>query len=254
MRELENMTAIVTGATSGIGREAALAFAKAGARLVLGARRNNQLAEVVKEVEDLGAEAIAVSGDLREEAFAQALAETAQSRFGGLDVAFNNAGMLSAMGPVESLDPADWSEILSVNLTGAFYCAKYQVPLLRQSKSASLIFTSTFVGETVGMPGMSAYAASKAGVNGMMRCLAAELGPEGIRVNALMPGGTDTPMGDSFIDSPETKAFVESIHSLKRMAQPEEIAKAALFLASPASSFVTGTTLFADGGVSINKT
>lgn len=116
----------------------------------------------------------------------------------------------------------------------------------------SLIFTSSFVGYTAGMPGMAAYAAAKAGLIGLTQVLAAEYGPRGLRVNALLPGGTDTPGATT--TTPQARAFVEGIHALKRMAQPEEIARSALYLASNASSFTTGTALFADGGVSINRT
>lgn len=118
----------------------------------------------------------------------------------------------------------------------------------------SIIFTSTFVGHTVGFPGMAAYAASKAGLIGMTQVIAAELGPKCVRANALLPGGTDTPMGRSVANTLEVKAFVEGLHALKRPAAPEEVASAALFLASDAASFVTGTAMLVDGGVSINRT
>ena len=116
-----------------------------------------------------------------------------------------------------------------------------------------MIFTSSFVGHAIGFPGMAAYAASKAGLVGLARTLAAEYGARGLRVNALLPGGTDTEMGRAAAATPQQREMVAGLHALKRMAAPEEIARAALFLASDASSFVTGTTLFVDGGVSIGK-
>ena len=118
----------------------------------------------------------------------------------------------------------------------------------------SLIFTSTFVGHSAGFPGMGAYAASKAGLIGLMQVIAVEYGTRGIRANALLPGGTDTPMGRAVCNTPEVRAFVEGLYALKRLARPQEIAQAALYLASDASSFTTGTCLMADGGVSINRT
>jgi NAD(P)-dependent dehydrogenase (short-subunit alcohol dehydrogenase family) len=121
-------------------------------------------------------------------------------------------------------------------------------------RGGSLIFTSTFVGYTAGFPGTAAYAASKAGLIGLTQTLASEFGAEGIRVNALLPGGTDTPMGRIFANTPEALAFVQGLHALKRMAFPDEIAKSALYLASDASSFTTGSALLADGGVSISRT
>jgi NAD(P)-dependent dehydrogenase (short-subunit alcohol dehydrogenase family) len=125
---------------------------------------------------------------------------------------------------------------------------------MQQRGGGSLIFTSTFVGYTVGFPGTVAYAASKAGLIGMTQVLAAEYGPVGIRVNALLPGGTDTDMAQEMNNTEEAQAFVRSIHALKRLALPAEIARSALFLASDASSFTTGIALLADGGASITRT
>jgi NAD(P)-dependent dehydrogenase (short-subunit alcohol dehydrogenase family) len=122
-----------------------------------------------------------------------------------------------------------------------------------QRGGGSLIFTSSFVGHTVGLPHMAAYAAGKSGLLGLMRCLAVEFGDRGIRVNALLPGGTDTPMAETFANTPETRSFVRGLHAMKRIASAEEIAQSALYLASDASSFTTGSTLLADGGVSICK-
>jgi NAD(P)-dependent dehydrogenase (short-subunit alcohol dehydrogenase family) len=120
--------------------------------------------------------------------------------------------------------------------------------------SGSLIFTSTFVGHTAGMPGVAAYAASKAGLIGLTQALAVEFGPRNIRVNSILPGGTDTPMARQMNGTPEALAFVRSLHALKRMATPDEQARSVLYLASDASSFTTGTALLVDGGVSINRT
>src|SRR5690606_16862535 len=133
--------------------------------------------------------------------------------------------------------------------------AKHQVPAMLARGGGSLIFTSSFVGYTVGMPSMGTYAASKAGQIGLVKTLAAEFGANGIRVNAILPGGTDTPASITNAPgaTPEVLAFVESIHALKRMALPEEIARSVLHLASDASSFITGTALLVDGGVSINR-
>ena len=133
----------------------------------------------------------------------------------------------------------------------AFLGAKYQVPAMLARGGGSLLFTSSFVGHTAaGLPGTAAYAASKAGLIGLTKALAAEFGPQGIRVNAVLPGGTATDMAPT--GDPEARAFVENLHALKRMAEPEEIARPVLHLASEAASFITGTALLVDGGVSIN--
>jgi len=254
MQVLADKVAIVTGASSGIGRATALLFAQEGASVVVNARQQAGLDAVVAQIEKVGGRAIAVAGNVRDEAVAKSLVATAVSRFGGLDVAFNNAGALGELGSVVDMPLGNWREVLDVNLTGAFLAAKYQVPAMLERGGGSLIFTSTFVGYTVGMPGMTAYAASKAGLIGLTQVIAAEFGAQRIRANAILPGGTDTPMGRSFANTPETIAFVESLHALKRMARPEEIAHSVLYLASDASSFTTGTAMLVDGGVSISRT
>ena len=172
--------------------------------------------------------------------------------FGGLDAAFNNAGAGGQMGPVTEISLAGWQEAIDVNLTGAFLGAKYQLPAMIERGGGSVIFTSSFVGNTAGFPGMAAYAAAKAGVVGLVRVIAAEYGARGIRANAILAGGTDTPMNLANMPDadPGTRAYIESLHALKRLAAPEEIARSALFLASDASSFVTGTAMLVDGGVS----
>jgi NAD(P)-dependent dehydrogenase (short-subunit alcohol dehydrogenase family) len=252
MFELTNKVAIVTGASSGIGRATAKLFAHHGASVVLAARRQHELDILVAEIVEDGGHALALAGNVRDETYARELVEVAVSTFGGLDIAFNNAATVGTMGPVSSLSAEDWHETLDTNLTACFLGAKYQVPALVARGGGSLIFTSTFVGYTVGMPGMAAYAASKAGLIGLTQVLAAEHGPEGVRVNALLPGGTDTP--SATFKTPESRSFVEGLHALKRVALPEEIARSALYLASEASSFTTGAVLLADGGVSINRT
>ena len=251
MNQLTGKVAVVTGASSGIGRATAKLFAAEGAKVVITARRQAELDRLVAEIGESGGQAIAVAGDVKEESLAKALVETAVEHFGGLDIAFNNAGILGEMGPLPGMARDAWQATLDTNLTSAFLGAKHQIPALLARSSGSLIFTSSFVGHTAGgLPGMSAYAASKAGLIGLTQALAAEHGPQGLRVNAILPGGTDTAMNDS--NDPEVQAFIENLHALKRMATPEEIAQAALYLASDAASFVTGTAMLVDGGVSIN--
>lgn len=255
MTLLNDKVAIVTGASSGIGRAAALLFAREGARVVVTARRQAELEALVAEIETSGGEALALAGDIREEGLAQALVAAAVERFGGLDIGFNNAGMVGEVAPLAGMTQARWDELIATNLTSAFLCARHQIPALEARGGGSLIFTSSFVGHTAGIAGMAAYAASKAGQIGLVKALAVELGGQRIRVNALLPGGTDTPASFTRAPdaTPEVQAFVEGIHALKRMAQPEEIARAALFLASDQASFVTGTAFLVDGGVSVQR-
>lgn len=254
MGVLVKKVAIVTGASSGIGCAAARLFASEGASLVIVARRQTELNDLLSCIAAIGGQAIAVVGDVKEEVTAKRAVDAAVSTFGGLDISFNNAGTLGAMGSTQEISVAGWRDTVDTNLTSAFLGAKYQIPEMLKRGSGSVIFTSTFVGHTVGFPGAAAYAASKAGLIGLTQALAAEFGPKSVRVNALLPGGTATPMGAQMNGTPEAMAHVARLHALKRIARPEEIAQAALFLASDAASFMTGTAMLVDGGVSINRT
>lgn len=254
MSILADKVVIVTGASTGIGEAIARLFAREGAAVVVSARRAAELDHLVRAIGLQGGRAVAVAGDIRDEALAERLVAAAVERFGGLDIAVNNAGAIGDNEPVTKIALDRWRATLDVNLTGAFLGAKHQIPAMLDRGGGSLIMTSSFVGHTIGMPGMGAYAAAKAGMIGLSKVIAAEFGARGIRCNALLPGGTDTPAGREFANTPEIIAFVEGMHALKRMAHPDEIARAALFLASDASSFVTGSALLVDGGVSINKT
>ena len=252
MTVLKDKVAIITGASSGIGYAAAKLFAHQGARLILGARREQALNRLVEEIISEGGQAKALAGDVTSEFYNKALVDLALREFGGLDIAFNNAGTLGGDIAVTDLSLDTWNHILSTNLSSGFLAAKYQIPAM--TSGGSIIFTSSFVGCTLGMPNKAAYAASKAGITGLTKALATEYGAEGIRINALLPGGTITPMAEQFGNSPEIIEFVENMHALKRRAAPEEIAKAAMYLASDAASFITGTAMLVDGGVSICKT
>jgi NAD(P)-dependent dehydrogenase (short-subunit alcohol dehydrogenase family) len=253
MDSLKNKVAIVTGASSGIGYATAKLFAQEGAKVVIGARRKQKLDELVDEIKKEGGEAIALAGDVTNEEYAKALVKLAVSEYNGLDIAFNNAGILGVSASTPDITLEEWNNAINCNLTSAFLGAKYQLPAMVE-KGGSLIFTASFVGCTVGMPQMASYSASKAGLAGLTKSLASEYGTNAIRVNALLPGGTDTPMAKEFGDSPEIIEFVNNIHALKRRASPEEIAQSALYLASDASSFTTGTAMLVDGGASISKT
>jgi NAD(P)-dependent dehydrogenase (short-subunit alcohol dehydrogenase family) len=256
MTLFKDKVAIISGASAGIGRAAARLFAAEGARVVVTARRQVELDGLVEEIFAAGGEAAAVAGDIRDEALHAELVATAVERFGGLDIAFNNAGGTSSYGPITETSLADWRENIDLNLTSGFLAAKHQAPAMMKRGGGSMIFTSTFVGYSAGMPGMGPYAAAKAGLVGLVQVLAAELGTQNIRVNALLPGGVDTQANPINFPgaAPETVAFINGLHALKRVAQPEEIARAALFLASDMASFVTGSAMLADGGVSISRT
>lgn len=250
---LKDKTFIITGASSGIGAAAALLFARQGAAVVLGARRSQELAKVADQITKAGGKAAALAGDVTEAGFAEGLVALARTEFGGLDGAFNNAGRLGTGKLLAETDPEEWSAVLATNLTGAYLAARAQLPALVERGAGSLIFTGSFIGHAATLPGMGAYAASKAGLVGLVQAIAVEYGPRGIRANALLPGGTMTAMAMDAATNPDTAAFIANLHALKRIAAPEEIADAALFLASDMASFVTGSAMLADGGNSISK-
>jgi NAD(P)-dependent dehydrogenase (short-subunit alcohol dehydrogenase family) len=254
MNRLTDKVAIITGASSGIGRVTAKLFAAEGASVIVGARRKAELDSLVAEIEAEGGKAVALAGDVRSEDYHKALVATAVERFGKLDIAFNNAGTLGEGGPSTQVSEAGFADTLAINLTASFLAAKHQIPAMLDNGAGSIVFTSTFVGYTVGFPGTAAYAASKSGLIGLTQALAAEYGPQNIRVNAVLPGAVETDMYREHNDTPDKQAFITALHALKRVGTPEEIARSVLYLASDDASFVTGTASLVDGGLSITRT
>lgn len=248
--ELLNKSIIVTGASSGIGAAAASLFAAEGANVVLGARRSEQLDALCKTINQGKGRAIYLAGDVRDAAYNEALVDLAIKEFGGLDGAFNNAGIVGDMQPVPDMAVDNWNDVIAVNLTSAFLAAKAQLAVMREQGRGSIVFTSSFVGfSNGGLPGMGAYAASKAGMIGLVQSLARDHAAEGVRVNVVLPGGTVTAAaGDG---NQEFLDFVADLHPMKRMASAKEIAQAALFLLSDRASFVTGSPMIVDGGMSV---
>jgi NAD(P)-dependent dehydrogenase (short-subunit alcohol dehydrogenase family) len=244
MNLINGKVAIITGASSGIGKAAATLFAANGAAVVLVARRQEPLDRLVRDIRESGGRALAIAGDVADERTHHEAVAAAEATFGGLHIGFNNAGLVGAIKPVAEIEPREWQEVLTVNLTAAFLGARAQIPAMLRQGTGALVFTGSFVGNSVGLPGMGAYGAAKAGLMGLVRGIAADYSTAGIRANALLPGGTATEMaGDSV-----QRAWAAGLHAMKRIAEPEEIANAALFLASDMASFVTGSALWADGG------
>ncbi|GAB7542394.1 SDR family oxidoreductase [Cupriavidus ulmosensis] len=254
MERLAGKVAIITGASGGIGFATAKLFAAQGAKVVIGARRQDELDQLAAQIRAAGGEAVALAGDVRAEDYAKALVALAVERYGRLDVAFNNAGTLGESGPSTGVSEAGWNDAIAINLTGAFLGAKHQIAQMLKNGGGSVIFTSTFVGYSFAFPGVAAYAASKAGLIGLTQALAAEFGPQGVRVNAILPGAVDTDMYRSMNSTAESQSFITNLHALKRVASADELARSVLYLASDDSAFVTGTASLVDGGASITRT
>jgi len=248
--ELEGKCIIITGASSGIGAAAARLFAAEGAKVVLAARTKERLQAVVEEIDHAGGEAVSLPIDVRDQTHAAALVELALNKFGKVDGAFNNVGVVGDMVPVSEMSLANWNDVIAVNLTSAFLAARAQIPAMEARGGGSIVFTSSFVGSSNGgLPGMAAYAAAKAGLVGLTQALASEYAAKAIRINALLPGGTVTPSGGE--GNPDALEFISRLHPMKRMAQPREIAQAALHMLSDRASFMTGSAMIVDGGVSV---
>ncbi|MEM8970983.1 MAG: SDR family oxidoreductase [Pseudomonadota bacterium] len=241
---LTDKVAIVTGASSGIGRAVALRLAAEGAKVVINARNKPKLDDVCKAIQALGGRCSIVVGDTGLPETHDELVHVAIRKFKGLDVSINNAGTVGPVKPLAEVCLSDWQETLKTNVTAAFLGARSQIPAMLHRGGGSIVFTSSFVGTSVGLPGMSVYGASKAALMGLVKGIAADYAAQGIRANALLPGGVDTDMaGDE-----KSKDSAAGLHAMKRIAEPDEIANAVLFLASPMASFVTGSALYADGG------
>jgi len=251
--QLKDKTVVITGASSGIGAAAAVLFAREGANLVLGARREPELKELCNQITTNSGRAICLAGNVGDESYNKSLVDLAIKTYGGLDASFNNAGTMGDIVAVPDMSSTNWDAVLQTNLSSAFYAAKHQIPAMQRAGSGSIVFTSSFVGHMAAFPGMGAYAAGKAGLVGLTQVLATEHGADNIRANALLPGGTKTAMAGDWEVNAELREFYDSIHALKRMADAEEIARAALFLVSDESSFMTGSCMVVDGGNSISK-
>lgn len=249
---LDDKVAIITGAGSGIGRASALCFAAEGARLVLG-DRSPTVHDTARAVADAGGEAVALESDAGLESDVQRLVATALERFGGLDVAFANAGVSGGMAGIFDATPEDWAELLRVNLIGPWLMIKHAGrAMVDAGRGGSIVCTASVAGIRSGAGG-PAYSASKAGVINLVKVAAQQLCESNVRVNAVCPGLTETGMTKPTFDYARDKgvqAKLGRLNPLRRAAQPEELAQVALFLASSQSSYVNGQAIAVDGGLS----
>jgi len=245
----QNKRVLVTGAGSGIGRAAALAFAAEGARLIISDVNEANVEATAGMVRKQGATAVElIRADVSRSADCAAMVERAVSRYGGLDVAFNNAGINLKAGPIAEVTESDWSRIVAINFTGVFLCMKHEIPVMKRGGGGAIINTAS-VGGLIGTAGVTAYCATKHGVVGLTKSAALDHIKDGIRINALCPGGTRTAMLEEWFKDPEVERIAMAGTPIGRMASPDEIARAVLFLASDESSFMVGHALTVDGGL-----
>jgi len=246
--ELEGKVGLVTGGTSGIGRDTALLFAKAGAKVVVAGRRELQGEETVQVIRAAGGDGLFVKTDVSKASQVETLIQKVVERFGGLDIAFNNAGIEGVWAPIVRQSEEDWDRTIEINLKGVWLCLKYEIrQMLKQRAGGAIVNMASIIG-LIGSAGVAAYSASKHGVIGLTKTAALENAKTGIRINAVCPGFTETPMADRIFRDPAVRNHVLSCHPIGRFGKPMEIAEAVVWMCSDRASFMTGQSLVLDGG------
>jgi NAD(P)-dependent dehydrogenase (short-subunit alcohol dehydrogenase family) len=249
-QRLRGRVALVSGGGSGIGRAAALAYAREGAAVVVAGRRQREIDETTALITATGGEAAAVVADVADSDEVKALVQATIDRFGRLDAAFNNAGIEGKMIPITEQSEADFDEVVRVNLRGVWLAMKYEIgAMIALGNGGSIVNTSSFVARA-GQAGASIYAASKGGLEAMVRALAVEVGPKQIRVNNVLPGAIKTPMFDR-LGGEEATATVVRFTPLGRLGEPADVGDVAVWLSTDESRFITGQSLLVDGGIAI---
>lgn len=247
---LAGKSIIVTGAGGGVGQATCLVLAAAGARLVVSDVAEAAGRETTEAVKALGGDAVFVAADLAsEEAIASLVAKTVET-YGRLDGAFNNAGVEQRNKPLADLTLAEWQRAIDIDLTAVFLCVKYQVKAMLETGGGSIVNTASSLGQ-VGLAGASEYCAAKHGVIGLTRAAGADYGPHGIRVNAVLPGITRTPMIARLSEDPQLSAVFDRLrsrHSMGRFGEPSEIGESVKWLLSDDASFMNGAAVACDGG------
>lgn len=251
MKRMQNKVVIVTGASSGLGAATARRLADDGAKVVLAARRRDKGEQVLRDIKSSGGEGIFVQADVNKTNDVKAVVAAAVDRFGGLDGAFNNAGVTGPVfKPIAEIEEADWDAALATNLRSVFVCMKYQIPAMLARGGGAIVNMSSRYGLFAGDIGNAPYVASKFGVVGLSKTAAIDYADKGVRVNAICPGYIHSEMVDPFLEAePELMARVIHRHNgMNRVGEPQEIAEAVTWLLSAQASFVNGTALLVSGG------
>jgi NAD(P)-dependent dehydrogenase (short-subunit alcohol dehydrogenase family) len=246
--ELRRKVAIVTGGTSGIGRHAAVLFAKAGAKVVVAGRREAEGKETIDLIRAAGGDGLFVKTDVARAADVRALVQKTVEKFGRLDVAFNNAGIEGSWSPIAEQSEEDWDSTIDINLKGVWLCLKYEIQQMLKQGGGGAIVNMASVAGFIGSAGAATYCASKHGVMALTKSAALETARSGIRVNVVCPAVIETPMGERLWGAPEAKKFALGLHPIGRFGRPEEIADAVVWMCSDGASFMTGQSLVLDGG------
>ncbi|MDQ3915415.1 MAG: SDR family oxidoreductase [Actinomycetota bacterium] len=244
---LAGKIAVVTGASRGIGRAVALGFAEAGADVAVAARSEDELETLAKEIDALGRRALVVRTDVTKREDIENLIDRTVAELGGLDVLVNNAGGSNFTSPLVGLRPAGWDKLRTLNLDSVFHGTQLAAQKMLEHGGGSIIQISSVAG-IQGAPGLSPYSAAKGGVRLFTQAVAKELAGSGVRVNSIAPGWIETPLNDWISRDESIRQTIEAMIPMGRLGHADEIVGAAIFLASDASSFVTGTTLVVDGG------
>ena len=247
-KDLQDKVAIITGGTSGIGRDTAVLFAEAGAKVVVAGRREAEGNETVDLIRKAGGTALFVKTDVSKIADVQALLRKTVEKFGRVDTAFNNAGIEGNWRPIVEQPEGEWDQVIDINLKGVWLCLKHEIQqMLKQGGGGTIVNMSSVAG-LMGAPAAAPYCASKHGVIGLTRTAALEYAKQKIRVNAVCPAVIETPMEQRLFGEPEAHKYALSMHPIGRLGTPREIAEAVLWLCSEKSSFMTGHYIVLDGG------
>jgi NAD(P)-dependent dehydrogenase (short-subunit alcohol dehydrogenase family) len=247
-RDLEGKVGLVTGGTSGIGRETAILFAKSGAKVVVSGRREKEGEETVELIRAASGEGLFVKADVSKATEVEMLVQKTVEKFQRLDIAFNNAGIEGVWAPIVRQSEEDFDRTININLKGIWLCLKYEIQqMLRQGGDGAIVNMASTTG-LVGSAGAGAYCASKHGVIGLTQTAALENAKKGIRINSVCPGFTETPMAERIFRAPGVRKYILSCHPIGRLGTPGEVAEAVLWLCSDHASFMTGQSLVLDGG------